>query len=362
MPKSSYSKRYNFFKRVLTTITENKFAVLLGYLGKKDKIRVKLKIGLQMSIARDELLNLQVIKDAIDYGISIEIKNQTMSLSAYPILDLKIGISDFSGTEQLNVISIVLSCIQLGMEVDIQKNDEDPADNKNCILVNPINKLVITQSGVRFFLDSIIPGIFAETFFRGIHSRPSSDFRGMTIMDVGANFGDSSLFFAKNGGKVYAVEPIKSNFGALERNTSLNNRLDLQLFNLAIGPEGTLTMSTKKDVLDGGASGFYLTGGETTEIVKSIPVALFLKSNGLKNIDLLKMDCKGCEKYLTSEDLRSVNQYLHIELDPNSEIQEIERLFTLVESSGFEFKILNHNPGSGIGKGRNFGMIYAKRK
>jgi hypothetical protein len=165
MPKSSYSKRYNFFKRVLTTITENKFAVLLGYLGKKDKIRVKLKIGLQMSIARDELLNLQVIKDAIDYGISIEIKNQTMSLSAYPILDLKIGISDFSGTEQLNVISIVLSCIQLGMEVDIQKNDEDPADNKNCILVNPINKLVITQSGVRFFLDSIIPGIFAETFF-----------------------------------------------------------------------------------------------------------------------------------------------------------------------------------------------------
>ncbi len=181
-------------------------------------------------------------------------------------------------------------------------------------------------------------------------------------MDVGANFGDSSLFFAKNGGKVYAVEPIKSNFGALERNTSLNNRLDLQLFNLAIGPEGTLTMSTKKDVLDGGASGFYLTGGETTEIVKSIPVALFLKSNGLKNIDLLKMDCKGCEKYLTSEDLRSVNQYLHIELDPNSEIQEIERLFTLVESSGFEFKILNHNPGSGIGKGRNFGMIYAKRK
>lgn len=54
--------------------------------------------------------------------------------------------------------------------------------------------------------------------------------------------------------------------------------------------------------------------------------------------------------------------FVYIQVDPKSEVSNIHRLISLLESSWFAIKVLNHNIEAGIGKGRNFGTIYAIRK
>lgn len=361
MSTNHFLKQYYFFKNTLSPIIVNRFDVFSAYLRKKEKIELQLKGGLRLILSREELQHIDKVKKAFDYGISIESNGDIMHLFSYPIIDFNIKISHFNDIELLNTISIVSDCVKYGVDVSVQSEDAKNANIKECISIDPLKKIVVSQSGIKFYLDSLISGIFTETFIQGIHGKTLDNFDGIKVLDVGANFGDSSLYFAKNGGEVYAVEPVKSNFEALRRNASLNNGVDLRLYNVAIGPEGTLNMNTRSGVLDGAASGFYSIGGFTNETVKSIPVSLFLKSNGLNEIDFLKMDCKGCEKFLTERDLKLVKKYVHIEFDPNSKDEDIQYLIDLLKLSGFNLKILNHNIEAGIGKGRNFGTIYAIR-
>ena len=50
----------------------------------------------------------------------------------------------------------------------------------------------------------------------------------------------------------------------------------------------------------------------------------------------------GWEKYITNDDLRLVKKFAHIEFGPKSEVSDIYRLMSLVESSGFAIKVLTH--------------------
>ena len=328
---------------------------------KKNEISIQLKSGIELTLTRDEMHLLGKVKEALEYGISIRFTEQTMYLSAYPVLDLTMGVSSFKGIELLNVISIVLDCVKFGIEVKVVNGYDKNEGDQNRIYIDPLHKIIISQSGIKFYMDSIMPGLFKMTFIQEKYGKIGANFSDMKVLDVGANFGDSSLYFARNGAKVYAIEPVKANFEALKKNVSLNNEFNLELFNLAIGPMGRLNINTKNS-LDGAASGLYSTGGMLKETVNSVPISLFLKSNGLEYIDLLKMACMGCEKYLTIDDLLLVKKFVHIEFDPKSEVSDIHRFISLLESSGFAIKVLNHNIEAGIGKGRNFGTIYAARK
>lgn len=119
-------------------------------------------------------------------------------------------------------------------------------------------------------------------------------------------------------------------------------------------------MKTTRGILDGGASGFYSHGSHTEE-VESYSVSDLLDRFGLREIDFLKMDYKGCEKYLVSEDIARVSRYLHVEFSPNSSKSEIHDLITKVKGAGFRVVVLNHNGGAGLGAGRNLGTLYAVR-
>ena len=94
----------------------------------------------------------------------------------------------------------------------------------------------------------------------------------------------------------------------------------------------------------------YSRVGMLNETVNSIPISLFLGSNGLEYIDLYKRARMGWEKYITNDDLLLVKKFAHIEFGPKSEVSDIYRLMSLVESSGFSIKVLNHKRLSWIWK------------
>jgi FkbM family methyltransferase len=231
-----------------------------------------------------------------------------------------------------------------------------------------VKKTITVPGEISFFLDSIDPWTIIETFYLGIHG--GVDLHGKTVLDVGAQAGDTALYFARLGAEVYAVEPIPANFNALRRNLLLNPELSRRIHPVeaAIGPDGVLELSTgdklgliEPGVIIGSASGFLRPSSYTPIVVSvhSYSVSSMLRKLGLSNIDYLKMDCKGCEFLLTSDDLSLVKEMLKIEYT-SDDIEKVVQLSELIYRSGFASVVANHNPES-LSLLQLHGSIYAVR-
>ena len=88
---------------------------------------------------------------------------------------------------------------------------------------------------MRFYLYSVDPLIFSETFIHDIHFI-GFDLKDKVIVDVGAFVGDTALYYANFGGIVYAYEPHPVNFYWLKKNIACNIAL-IEFFIDNIKPE-----------------------------------------------------------------------------------------------------------------------------
>ena len=113
------------------------------------------------------------------------------------------------------------------------------------------------------------------------------------VVDIGANIGDSTLWFAANGAKhVYSFEPLPSVYSIAVENVKLSNLEDkVTLINGALGvKEGEISVPSNVKVED---SPTYSTNNSGD--VK-VPVYSIERVRKMVNDPyLLKMDCEGCE-------------------------------------------------------------------
>jgi len=115
--------------------------------------------------------------------------------------------------------------------------------------------------GVRLFVNKHSGiGLIREVFCDQVYGKLSGDVGGKTIVDVGAFIGDTAIYFSKKGAKeIYAFEPNKESFELAKQNLDQNKIENVHLYNYGITDN-------------------------FTEILER-----------LQKIDLLKMDCEGCE-------------------------------------------------------------------
>lgn len=210
--------------------------------------------------------------------------------------------------------------------------------------------IVKTRQGVNFLLSTIDAGILWETYIAKIHHY--SKLKDKTVLDVGAAFGDTSLWFAKQGcKKIFAVEPLSNNYKALMANLKLNNskKNKVKCIKAAVGIDGNVTLTyTNSPGIFGGASA-YKKVGKMNELVQSFSISHLLDKLNLKEVDILKMDCKGGEVYINAEDLKRITTHIQIELfDLNS--ATTKKLINLIGNSGFNYYTTKNN------------MLYAERK
>ncbi|MBO0888670.1 FkbM family methyltransferase [Candidatus Bathyarchaeota archaeon] len=140
--------------------------------------------------------------------------------------------------------------------------------------------------------------LLAEIFVRKVYGE---EFRGKTILDVGAYNGDSAILFAKGGaGLVIGLEPDPQNYKLAVENLRLNKLEDrVKLFNLALstapGESHFAVNSTTPNIsrLEELSATDSSTLSVATTSVKEI--VDYLGYLGLRRIDLLKMNCEGCE-------------------------------------------------------------------
>jgi len=173
--------------------------------------------------------------------------------------------------------------------------------------LDPRARVVTTPSGIRFHLPSIDGLVLAETFLYDIHFS-GEDLEGKTVVDVGANVGDTALYFAERGAEVLAYEPDPANYHGLLANLDLNPDLRSRVhpFPFAVGVDGEVEFHTGL----GGGSGMYETAG-TVRRVKSVSLATLLE--GRDRVYLLKADCKGAEYELALQPAIARFDHLAIE-------------------------------------------------
>jgi FkbM family methyltransferase len=130
------------------------------------------------------------------------------------------------------------------------------------------------------------------------------DLKDSTIIDVGASTADSSVYFAVKGAKVvFGLEPMKESFDIATYNVNINNlESKVHLINAALsyktGRVEMIVSSQNPNANSINPTETVRAGGinfDSKRVVETISLKDIVSQFSLIKIDLLKMDCEGCE-------------------------------------------------------------------
>jgi len=175
--------------------------------------------------------------------------------------------------------------------------------------------------------------------------------KGQTIIDVGANQGEYSLWAVKHAGqngKVIAFEPMDGLFEQLKTNFSLNPSYQKALIPIKTGlsdKPGQLNLYGKEGDNEG-VNTMFPTESHTVLIqeIKLDTLDNQLQELNCKGIDLIKVDVEGAELQVLKGALQTLKQhrpYLMIEINKEACLAggyEPEEIFELLRPLGYTFE------------------------
>jgi len=184
-----------------------------------------------------------------------------------------------------------------------------------------------TRNGIRYQLD--ISDYMDHVVYYHANTEPRSVLYGMvkvgdTVLDIGANLGETSLNFAKlvgSSGSIFSFEPVNDTFSKLEKNLSLNKTLSTRIKAYKIA------LSDKADTLFYGNSFNRNTSaigmGKSREdgsinSTESITLDEFVDKEHIKQINMIKIDVEGFEMFVLRGGIETIRKYkpsMFIELD-----------------------------------------------
>jgi len=176
------------------------------------------------------------------------------------------------------------------------------------------------------------------------HAYDNIDVYGRDVVDIGANVGDSSIYFALKGArKVVGVEPLPNVYAHAIENVKLNH-LEGKIFliNAALGSKSG-KIKVPCNTLTFASDGFSTlrTNGEC-----EVPIVTL--SEVMKQITepyLLKMDCEGCEFDVILNDYEHVKMFEKLIIEHHAKSTGIEYT-KLVDklSSDFHCELTSSGP------------------
>lgn len=148
--------------------------------------------------------------------------------------------------------------------------------------------------GIKFYIrNNIDRGIVGDEVLRNMY--PHFD-NAKVVIDIGGHIGGTTLYYATKEATVYSYEPEKENYELLIKNIRLNGVEDkVHHFNKGIGNRGKRKLWLFKGNfgMPSMMEGQYTQHRTKWEWADVIPFDEAFKN--LEHIDLLKVDCEGCE-------------------------------------------------------------------
>lgn len=135
----------------------------------------------------------------------------------------------------------------------------------------------------------LILEIFLNGDYKDIHYGNNK-----VLIDIGANVGDTPIYFANKGYTVYAFEPLPHIANIAKKNLELNHHVKdkITYINKAVSCK-TGKLTVHYDESNTGGAGSY-NNSETKIEVETLTLEDIIKEFNIKP-DILKMDCEGCE-------------------------------------------------------------------
>jgi len=202
-------------------------------------------------------------------------------------------------------------------------------------------RLETDNFSVAFGLSCVNGDAISETFVEGDYEVPEvlSDLVGRDVIDVGANVGDTALFFTLNGArKVIAVEPLPNVAKCAEENVRLNDVADkVKVVNAALGSE-PVSVPCDYDLLS--SSGFSTLSNSGPCRVPGVTLGDLLSM--VDDPYLLKMDCEGCEaQAILGPERERLRAFEHIVFETHPHITGIDnnRLLASMDDLGFKCRL-----------------------
>ena len=118
-----------------------------------------------------------------------------------------------------------------------------------------------------------------------------------TIVDIGANIGAATLFFAicYPAATLYALEPASQPFALLEKNTKSLPNVRRFPFGLHFESKTAMLYSGCGDSVESSIYPSARTSADCGESILLRSARQFLCDENIANIDILKIDTEGCE-------------------------------------------------------------------
>lgn len=137
-------------------------------------------------------------------------------------------------------------------------------------------------------------------------------FKNKTILDIGANIGDSSIYFAINGAeKIVGIEPFFNNFDLSQKNIAENNLSEkIQIIQAGCGDK--IEWVEINPNFDGNVYNIMKNQNNGRKVLSLTLHEMINKFKIPKN-SILKMDCEGCEyKSIISAENETLKYFEHI--------------------------------------------------
>ncbi len=203
-----------------------------------------------------------------------------------------------------------------------------------------------SEKNIRFFLrdNKTDVGIFGQVFTALQYKLPI-DIKPLTILDLGANTGLATLYFAAlfPGAKIIGVEPDQENFDIAVLNTKAYN--NVSLLKKAIWNKDTLL-----EIVDTGAKKDTIMVREAAvsspHTIEAITIDTICENANWPSIDILKIDIEGAEKELFSsgfENWLPRTKILFVEVHDDMKKGSSKSVFNAVSKYNFRFTMQHEN-------------------
>ena len=226
----------------------------------------------------------------------------------------------------------------------------------NDILYIKYNKITLATSP----LDKSSTVSIKEMFIGDEYKLDEINVKGKSILDIGANIGDSSLAFALASAKVvHAFEPLPMLQKFIKKNISLNGYNSvIKLYPVGLSDKNENVEIWGRNFGTAGSSAVLHKVGKVAyqygfikQNLVLVDAISYLKEKKISKIDVIKMDCEHCEYVLLKDDI--LLKYL----DPSIILIEFhageKKLVPILKKCGYHFTITH--------KSEFVGLIFAEK-
>lgn len=165
---------------------------------------------------------------------------------------------------------------------------------------------------------------------------------GYEVIDAGAYVGDTAIFFASRGARVYAYEPIPELFSMMVKNIALNGmEASISPMNCAVG-ESRFTRIYVNRAEGYLGSSMFIKPTESWVDVRSVNLEEAFANCHRGTRKILKLDCEGCEfAIITMRNLALLKQFDQVVGEYHSDLTSInvQALTGPLESAGFQVSL-----------------------